>query len=301
MNVINWSNLARAVEHYRREGFEYLELPWSADPAVCAVTCPEDWRMFPFAGEVLVGSSEQSFMEAQFKGRLPRGRYVACTPCFRNEPVLDATHQRHFMKVELYVSGGTSVEHLARTARSFMETLTDRAIELVKTDTGYDLEIGGIEVGSYSTRENNGEVWTCATGLAEPRFSHAVSVATSDIDLAADRLRPLFENLTKSSDRYFLRSGLSHGNGERICLELLTKTPGFMISDAYVTRSIAQRNGQDALYEKAAAEAAATFGIHFDGVGLYADYVRLPAIAERAYAVLSAVRMVSHQLRLPAG
>jgi hypothetical protein len=39
-----------------------------------------------------------------------------------------------------------------------------------------DLEINGIEVGSYSRRSFGGISWTCGTGLAEPRFSMATAL-----------------------------------------------------------------------------------------------------------------------------
>jgi hypothetical protein len=55
-----------------------------------------------------------------------------------------------------------------------MEEETSHAVDLVMTAEGYDLEIGGIEVGSYAARTADGMSWTCGTGLAEPRFSTAI-------------------------------------------------------------------------------------------------------------------------------
>ena len=46
----------------------------------------------------------------------------------------------------------------------------------VKTDEGYDLEINGIEVGSYGARYH-AKIgwWAYGTGLAEPRYTTAMN------------------------------------------------------------------------------------------------------------------------------
>jgi hypothetical protein len=136
--------------------------------------------MYPFDNAddeaVLVGSAEQAFMQAQYQGMLPAGRYVSLTPCFRREERVTETHKRYFMKVELYASCDASPEtalEFANIARDFMRGETDQPIDLVETAEGWDLEIGGIEVGSYSARQGGGMSWTCGTGLAEPRFTTA--------------------------------------------------------------------------------------------------------------------------------
>ncbi len=52
-----------------------------------------------------------------------------------------------------------------------MERFTE--VEIVATDEGWDLEVNGIEVGSYGFRQSGGRRWACATGLALPRFDVA--------------------------------------------------------------------------------------------------------------------------------
>jgi len=178
---VDWKRLASALDWYEAAGFRKLSLPWHARQDVVDVTCPSPDRCYSLGGfGTLVGSAEQSFMQMQFDGLLPKGRWVSLTPCFRHEPVFDDLHHPYFMKVELYSNEdpheGLAVE-FAGIARRFMAELGAPAIELVQTDIGYDLEIGGIEVGSYSTREHAGHVWTCGTGLAEPRFSQALAAA----------------------------------------------------------------------------------------------------------------------------
>jgi hypothetical protein len=180
----DWARLARAVEFYSAKGFLNVELNWHAPLDVCAITCPDEGRMYKFDNEYLVGSAEQSFMSAQLKGMLPETRYVAITPCFRREPILSETHLRTFMKVELFAAHQSSDElayEFALVAAEFMKGETSQSVEIVKTVEGYDLEIGGIEVGSYAARKARGMEWTCGTGLAEPRFSVAVANADAGI------------------------------------------------------------------------------------------------------------------------
>jgi hypothetical protein len=174
--VVDWKLIGMAIDFYESRGFKRLDVPWAVSLATSSVTCPDTSRMYPFGDMVLVGSAEQSFMEAQFLSSLAPGRYVSCTPCFRNEPVVDELHQKYFMKVELYSNeadqSGLDLE-FAELAQLFLDAHADTEAEIVTTGEGVDLEVAGIEVGSYSSRVHNGCAWTCGTGLAEPRFSTA--------------------------------------------------------------------------------------------------------------------------------
>lgn len=175
MATVNWTLIGLAMGFYRNKGFKPIDLPWAVKRAVGSVTCPDQSRMYPFEDKVLVGSAEQAFMEAQFAGDLAPGRYVACTPCFRNEPVLDELHLKHFMKVELYsttAEDGLDLD-FAKLAQTFLAQFAYIDAEIVPTDEGFDLMVAGVEVGSYSSRQFAGQSWTCGTGLAEPRLSIA--------------------------------------------------------------------------------------------------------------------------------
>lgn len=175
--LVDWARLGKALAFYRAAGFLECELPWHAPRDVCALTCPEPERMYGFEDGVLVGSAEQSFMAAQKEGMLPPMRYVSLTPCFRREREETETHKRYFMKVELFQSHKASDDialEFAELAKRFMEAEGGQAVDIVRTAEGYDLEIAGIEVGSYSGRSLGGMEWTCGTGLAEPRFTTAV-------------------------------------------------------------------------------------------------------------------------------
>lgn len=178
MVTVNWSLLSGALKWYESRGFRQVSLPWHTRKEVNMITCPEPSMCFDLPGfGGLVGSAEQSFMERHFDGMLEPGRWVSLTPCFRNEPVFDETHLPYFMKVELYSNEleetGDRALEFAILAKKFMDSVGVNTAQIVDTNIGYDLEINGIEVGSYSTRSHKDFVWTCGTGLAEPRFSFA--------------------------------------------------------------------------------------------------------------------------------
>ncbi len=182
MVTVDWRLIGMAMGFYEGHGFKRVDMPWQVGRETAMVTCPDASRMFAFEDKVLVGSAEQAFMEAQFLSALEPGRYVTCTPCFRNEPIVDEFHQKQFMKVELY-SNEKDQDSLyvdfAHLARHFLYHHGYTEAQLVETAEGFDLEVGGIEVGSYSSRVHKGHAWTCGTGLAEPRFSTAKALLRS--------------------------------------------------------------------------------------------------------------------------
>lgn len=178
MVAVDWERLLAALKWFEAQGYKRMDMPWHASLKAIGSTLGDLDRAWELDGVGwLVGSAEQSFVEALLNGTLEQGKYVSLTPCFRREPVFDATHHPYFMKVELFdtsVEDGRDLE-IALEVKKFLEDASDMPVELVKTDEGYDLEVNGIEVGSYSSREFNGVAWTCGTGLAEPRFSYAIA------------------------------------------------------------------------------------------------------------------------------
>ncbi|AXQ68679.1 histidyl tRNA synthetase [Caulobacter phage CcrPW] len=196
--TIDWSLLARAVDFYQAQGFKYVEMPWAVSRESVAITCPKP----EFTAEVdglgsLVGSAEQSFLHMDLAGKLGKGRFCALTPCFRLGDYEDDLHHPYFMKVELYANNaeGISVmmgdeEVAPPEARAMMSLLHMMSIvgqfnrseltaeELanvhgVQTAEGYDIELNGIEIGSYGVRQHGDHTWVYGTGVAEPRFSQA--------------------------------------------------------------------------------------------------------------------------------
>lgn len=168
---IDWRMLADAIRWYEQLGYLYIEVPYAVPKDIIRLTLPPEYDdaiqpVEPYG--CLVGSSEQSLLHLD----LPHGDYVACSPCFRPEPVLNDLYQYHFMKVELFQIGkNMSPTKMLLDAQGFMDGFA--TTEVLHTDQGRDLTVAGIEVGSYGFREADGRTWACGTGLALPRFDVA--------------------------------------------------------------------------------------------------------------------------------
>lgn len=177
---VNWHLLSNAIHYYEWSEYVYRDVSWSADPRAISVTCPDPSWIVKTQKVSLVGSAEQSFIDLDLKGQLGKGKWVSCTPCFRNDEE-DELHQHGFMKVELYVNSDPSprLAHLvALRAYDFFRRCDEECadyLDIVETEHGYDIEMGGIEIGSYGYRESNGLAWVYGTGIAEPRFSTAMA------------------------------------------------------------------------------------------------------------------------------
>jgi hypothetical protein len=190
---IDWNLLSSALNYYKFVGFSYVEVPWMVPDEHVTVTCDDVSRWFRTRdGLTLVGSAEQSFIAMIDAGVLKSGTYVSCTPCFRNEPVVDSLRVRDFMKVELIdvFEWNTSSRRLEKSlqatikcAHTFFSNIVANSLggsflkhlSLVDTPDGVDIELGGIEIGSYGVRSYKDMKWVYGTGLAEPRFTVALT------------------------------------------------------------------------------------------------------------------------------
>jgi hypothetical protein len=178
VSPIIWEAIGRAVGHYQTFDYAYVEVPWAVPPEDIGATFVPTGSdpAIPGMG-FLVGSAEQGFVKLDREGALGAGRFVACSPCFRvREPVFDIFHQPYFMKVELYRNDRVdeaALMEMIRDARQLFRLFLGSDPELVATDEGFDIEVNGIEVGSYGIRSYGALRWIYGTGLAEPRFSLA--------------------------------------------------------------------------------------------------------------------------------
>jgi hypothetical protein len=168
---INYSRIARAIEFYQQEGYSYLEVPWTVDYVSVTQTAPINSKLFYLKNKYLVASAEQSFISL-IDHLDPNMKYVACTPCFRDELAYDELHHLYFMKIELFSL--RQIDHLSIAKKFFEKELGiySDLLEEKQEELGTDLLVSGIEVGSYYSREN----YSCGTGLAEPRFSQAIEI-----------------------------------------------------------------------------------------------------------------------------
>ena len=176
LHEINWKLLYQTVDYFTGLNFKYIEVPWLVPSEISKITFKNTDTISGLStlkyGD-LIGSSEQSFIYLSLYKNLPLGRYIAVSPCFREDEI-DRLHQRHFMKAELFITDDTSFSSLYNVidmcSRNF-STMLGEVVELVETEDGYDIVHNGIELGSYGVRTHNDLTWIYATALAEPRFS----------------------------------------------------------------------------------------------------------------------------------
>lgn len=224
-NRIDYSKISEAITHYRRAGYDYVEVPWlvsresidvTKPPHVSSLVAAElsvrtgglgfEWGHF-------VGSGEQSFIEIRDKGDLLIGAKRCCaTPCFRDEQKLDDLHRRYFFKVELIevVHPKSDCEPLLERMISIAEAFFSFYVPIrrVKTDEGFDIQLdepkNPVELGSYGVREIKGFKWIYGTGCAEPRLSQAEWIHEEAED---ERRRKEFQRRLKKHERCRLESG----------------------------------------------------------------------------------------------
>ncbi len=175
--MIDYCAIASSIEFYRARGFRYIEVPWMVSKPAYYETKPDGVRDFSTLDGFLVASGEQSFMQMLSDGVLPKGDFVCCTPCFRDEKE-DEIHKRFFLKVELISVGSRDYKRLLTAARTNFLRFGAKT-DVVSTPIGEDIFLNGIEVGSYGIRGSSFGLFSYGTGIAEPRFSDAFRVRTN--------------------------------------------------------------------------------------------------------------------------
>jgi hypothetical protein len=181
MQNVDWNLISKSVNYYVNRGFQYQETSWIVPRSTSLITCPSVDNIFPtMHDQSLVGSAEQGFLQLVLDGQLPTDKaFVSAGPCFRNEMV-DRYHQHQFFKVELFLhsldqeTAAASAKNFLNQAYGFMVLHSNTQPNIVDEGFGWDININGIEVGSYGYRyQEELGFWAYGTGLAEPRFSLA--------------------------------------------------------------------------------------------------------------------------------
>lgn len=178
---IDYKLLAEAFSYYESKGYTYIEVPWIVSTGIQMITCPSEDMIYKTHGGGLVGSAEQSFIDLELQDKLnPCSKYFTITPCFRlGDSKTSPLHQEYFMKLELYSNdwcdpfGYWGV--LDDAMRFFQMHTTHETLVNHNKHHSSDIEINGIEVGSYGERfiPNREHPIFYGTGLALPRFTHA--------------------------------------------------------------------------------------------------------------------------------
>ena len=192
-----YGRVLEAVEYYRKLNYTFVDVPWTVSAEALCITKPPSIPLYgcpsyTSGGEnqQIVASAEQSFLEQQLEyqrkwsGAHDYGKYVALTPCFRNEPVIDNLHQPYFLKSELInwknLTERSLHSMIADAYGFFTQFLTVDVVENREPGAGelaFDIvsRRGRIELGSYGIRQHEkvGK-WVYGTGCAEPRLSYAL-------------------------------------------------------------------------------------------------------------------------------
>lgn len=179
-STIHTTLILEAIQYYSKLGYQLLDVPQCVDFNISQHTKPEGVpELFHRGMKVYVASAEQSFLQLHKEGKLPNGKYMALTPCYRQESFLDDTHYSMFLKLELFELLCMDSFPMMCDAHDFFRKYlppNSRYVPTKEAECSYDIETeDGVEVGSYGVRYTlDGTPYTYGTGIAEPRFSSLI-------------------------------------------------------------------------------------------------------------------------------
>jgi hypothetical protein len=182
MSNISAALLYSAMTFFKNSGYHFITVPMLVDEDVIRLTLPHDRQPKFHNNKCYVGSAEQSIYQLIKEGKDLPPKALAITPCQRDEMVLDELHQEIFLKIELACTDNTiTYRDIANDVMNFYSQFTDKA-KIVDFDNSCDIEIGGIEVGSYGQREYKGRIIHFGTCLALPRFAQALNMIMFNVN-----------------------------------------------------------------------------------------------------------------------
>lgn len=176
-SIISTNLILKAIDHYSNLGYELIDVPQCVDIDVSSHTKPNGVEdLFHTEDLVYVASAEQSFIQMHKDNHLKNGKYMALTPCYRDEKHLDNLHYHVFLKLELMVVGSELITQVTSDVQSFFKVI-NFPNKIIKTSDGFDIVSSkGTEVGSYGVRKMLDETYyVYGTGIAEPRLSYTKS------------------------------------------------------------------------------------------------------------------------------
>lgn len=171
---IDYAKIASGQDYYTKLGYEEIAVPWIISFEPYNATRPPHRKEFYCLDGYLNASGEQSFLELMIQG-VSLTKHYCITPCFRDEPVIDATHHRSFIKLELINTDATqeNLKQMIADAVTFFSRYT--SVQVIATNnegTAFDIidSHHHIELGSYGIRTYNEYTWIYGTGIALPRL-----------------------------------------------------------------------------------------------------------------------------------
>ncbi len=180
--MIDYSIINDSLKYYTSIGYNRIEVPWVVSKPISDLTRPKSVHGYDVVKngktKTFIGSGEQGFLYLIAKSHLPPGKYVTTTPCMRDD-TFDETHTKYFMKTELIHVGkfktneirNAEVYRMMDNAKAFFKRHTSGTLENSLDEDSVDINLDGIEIGSYGFRTCMFTDWIFGTGVAEPRFS----------------------------------------------------------------------------------------------------------------------------------
>lgn len=181
---INAKLIYMAMDFYQDLGYELISVPYIVDKDIVDFTIPNDRNAHNHGNfGYYVGSAEQSIYQIiRNGGDLPK-KCLAITPCCRDESILDESHQEVFLKIELisFDLGYSHISIMNDVLKFIHYNGLDNGHELTTViqddNMSYDINMNGVEIGSYGYRWFDDILVSYGTGLALPRFEYSLSVS----------------------------------------------------------------------------------------------------------------------------
>lgn len=179
---MDWQILAQACEYYKNHGFINMETPWLIPNEYSNYTKPHTDKSFIFSNGMfekseheLVGSAEQGFIYLYLNNYLEEKNYYSVSPCFRVDDY-DNLHYPWFMKLELFKpikkENSVALDDIIICAFDFFKQHAKGNLIISQMEKDmFDINLNGIEIGSYGIREVENRYYVYGTGLALPRFT----------------------------------------------------------------------------------------------------------------------------------
>ena len=175
--------LIKAMNYYQSAGYTPLSVPMIVSHEAIGVTLPSNIKAKQHCDGLLngfyVGSAEQSAYQMLADDSYISGKFMMLTPCQRSEAYLDCHHMETFLKLELVQINTNICTPIIDDVFSFLKKeFSNSEIEIVEDlfgNSSKDINVNGVEVGSYGYRNFEGNSVQYGTGLALPRISQAIN------------------------------------------------------------------------------------------------------------------------------
>lgn len=176
--MIDYQKITDSIKYYTNLGYEEINVPIFVPQYISDLTKPVENKNIMVDDKMcLVGSAEQSFLYQYLQGFLPKGKYQATTPCFRDDNE-DYFHQQWFIKNEIFITQDVNEANLNKLVNEayyfFKQYIED--IKLLKTEKGYDIVYLDYELGSFYKNSTDFCDYICGTACAEPRLSNIIKL-----------------------------------------------------------------------------------------------------------------------------